>query len=105
MPAKRDSPLKIARPPPSAEAGIDAKQPEWLETLDQFQRHSAARAEKDAKRRRWLRPIGFVARFLVYAAIFVVLYSYAPDDISDRPFASLTINDLIRTGMFISPLS
>ena len=47
--------------------------------------------------KKWLRPIGFVARLMVYAALFITLYIFRPDDISDVPLAKLTISIIFKT--------
>lgn len=56
---------------------------------------------EDAKRRRWLRPLGFCGRLLTYAALFLLLYIWAPNDISKKPLATLTLSDIAGTIFFI----
>jgi hypothetical protein len=46
---------------------------------------------------KWLRPIGFVARLLAYALIFIAAWVFKPDDISSMPLATLTIADILKS--------
>lgn len=66
------------------------------------------RARGEYKERPWLRRLGFIARLVVYAALFLVLYAYWPDfNIGNRPLSTLTINDILvpvawmLIGMFL----
>jgi hypothetical protein len=70
-----------------------------MERLAEFGR---AKAEEDARDRKWLRPIGFVTRLLIYAALFLALYSCAPKDISHTPIGSLTPSDIGGTVAFVA---
>jgi hypothetical protein len=46
------------------------------------------------KQRIWLRPIGVFGRLVTYAVLFLLLYVYWPSDITQKPFASLTLSDI-----------
>jgi hypothetical protein len=93
---KRESALKIVKPqtlPPRDDLPkLDAV--DELERLGQARR---AKAESDERRRRWLRPFGVLGRLMTYAVLFLLLYAYWPADISQRPFASLTLSDVFGT--------
>jgi hypothetical protein len=58
-------------------------------------------AERDEMDRRWLWPIGVFTRFVTYAVLFVILCAYWPEDIWQKPFASLTLSDIFVTACFI----
>jgi hypothetical protein len=58
-------------------------------------------AQRDEERRRWLWPIGVFGRLVTYAALFLILYTYWPEDIWQKPFASLTLSDIFVTACFI----
>jgi hypothetical protein len=55
---------------------------------------AAQNRAKDERERIWLRPIGFVVRLIVYAALFFLVYLYAPNDILNTPLARLTLRDI-----------
>ena len=55
----------------------------------------------DAREKIWLHPLGFVARLVVYAALFGLLYLYAPNDISNIPLARLTLHDILGTVFMV----
>src|SRR5260370_28433608 len=88
-PSTRESPLKLWPSPPALEQS---------ERLGQGGRITVA---EDAKNRRWLRPIGFVSRLLTYAALFLLLYIWAPNDISKTPLATLTLSNIAGTIFFV----
>jgi hypothetical protein len=48
----------------------------------------------DAQARIWLRRLGFVARLIVYAALFGLVYHNAPNDVSNTPLARLILHDI-----------
>jgi hypothetical protein len=60
----------------------------------------ASKAAEDAKVQRWFRPIGFVGRLIIYAALFLLLYLWAPKDISNTPLATLTLSNIAGTIFF-----
>jgi hypothetical protein len=91
---KRDSPQKV-KPPPSP-----PEDPPELNMVDEVVRlgqDTRLKAERDEKRRKWLRPFGVFGRLVTYAVLFLVLYAYWPADISHKPFASLTLSDVFGT--------
>lgn len=95
----RDSNLNLrSRPqaPPLPPGEPDVFQ--QIEALAGADRIEEAQAEK---RRRWLRPLGFVTRLFTYATLFLVLYLWAPKDISGTPLGSLTLSDIAGTAIFI----
>jgi hypothetical protein len=69
---------------------------DFAELESVLSRHERAVKAKE-KENRWLRPIGFVARLIVYAVIFPVLWIFKPDDISSVPLVTLTIADVAKT--------
>jgi len=78
--------------------------PEEPDVFQQIEALAAAGRIEEAqaeKRRRRLRPIGFVTRLLTYAALFFTLYLWAPKDISSTPLGSLTLSDIAGTAIFI----
>lgn len=88
----------VATPPPLPDDYV------LQDTFDQLARLGEAertRAEEDAKIRPWLRPIGFCARLLTYATLFLLLYMWAPSDISNTPLGALTLSDIVKTAAFI----
>ncbi|UQE03294.1 hypothetical protein [Bradyrhizobium japonicum] len=96
-PATPQSPPNLGPPPlPDEVARPDVF--EQLERLGEVDRITAA---QDAKRRRWLRPLGFLTRLLTYAALFLLLYIWAPKDISNTPLATLTLSDIAGTVGFV----
>ncbi|WLA68599.1 hypothetical protein [Bradyrhizobium diazoefficiens] len=102
--------LLIARPSPSTELPPKLEPnpptPEQVEDalveLEQFFEAGRIKAAEDADNRRWLRPIGFVTRLLTYAGLFLLLYNWAPRDISNTPLGSLTPSDIVGTIGFIA---
>lgn len=92
----RDSPLKLEPNPPTLEEVAGA-----LEEFERFSEASRIEAAEDVENRRWLRPIGFVTRLLSYAALFVLLYIWAPKDISKTPLGTLTLSDIVGTVVFV----
>lgn len=94
----RESPLNLkSRPPalPVEETSEPFKKIETLAVLDR------ADVEQEAKSRLWLRPVGFVTRLLTYAALFLMLYLWAPKDISNTPLGTLTLSDITGTAIFL----
>ncbi|GLR85844.1 hypothetical protein [Bradyrhizobium iriomotense] len=90
----RPSPLLVKPPPvPLAEPELSPEN-----ALEEIERRAKAIAEHDARRRRWLRPMGVFGRLVTYAVLFLILYAYWPEDISHKPFASLTLSDLTKTA-------
>ena len=71
-----------------------------FEELDRLGQAGQIRAEEEAKLRPWLRPIGIFGRLLTYAALFWLLYTWAPKDISHTPLATLTLYDIGGTIIF-----
>jgi hypothetical protein len=65
--------------------------------LESVLSHHERAVKAKEKENRWLRPIGFVARLIVYAVIFLALWIFKPDDITSVPLASLTIADIAKT--------
>ena len=63
--------------------------------------HHDRAVKAKAKENKWLRPIGFVARLLVYAVIFIALWVFKPDDITTVPLAGLTIADIVKTLLWV----
>jgi hypothetical protein len=61
------------------------------------ERLAKAIAERNERRRKWLRPLGVFGRLATYAALFLILYAYSPGDISDKPLATLTLSDIFGT--------
>lgn len=88
-----------AKPPPLPK---DVPQPDVLEELERLAEVGRIKAAEDGKNRRWLRPIGFFARLLAYAALFLLLYIWAPKDISNTPLGALTLSDIAGTIVFIA---
>lgn len=72
-------------------------EPDVLDELEKYSRRARAEEAKKEKRRAWLRPLGLATRLLVYACLFLALYVFKPDDISQIPFAQLTLDKLGRT--------
>jgi hypothetical protein len=68
----------------------------FIELESALSHHDRAVKAKE-KENKWLRPIGFVARLLVYALIFTALWVFKPDDISSVPLSKLTIADIVKT--------
>jgi len=97
--ATRESPLKL-KPNPLAPKVV--AEPDVLEQLERLHQEGAIRAAEDAKNRRWLRPIGFVSRLLTYAALFLLLYIWAPKDISNTPLGSLMLSEISGTVFFVA---
>jgi len=97
--ATRESPLKL-KPNPLAPKVV--AEPDVLEQFERLHQEGAISAAEDAKNRRWLRPIGFVSRLLTYAALFLLLYIWAPKDISKTPLATLTLSDIMGTVAFVA---
>jgi hypothetical protein len=96
---KRESPLKLLKPPP-----LPQRRPTELDVLDELERLGQAgrvKAESHERMRKWLRPFGVFGRLATYAALFLLLYAYWPDDISHKPFASLTLSDVFGTAAAI----
>jgi len=54
--------------------------------------------------RMWLRRIGFAARLALYGAVFFVLYKSVPENIIDRPLATLTIRDIVYPLLWLLAL-
>ncbi|MDA9421746.1 MULTISPECIES: hypothetical protein [Bradyrhizobium] len=94
-PSTRKSPLKLEPNPPTPEEIADS-----LVEFERFCEASRIEAAEVAENRRWLRPIGFVTRLLTYAALFLLLYIWAPKDISNTPLATLTLSDIAGTVCF-----
>lgn len=92
---RRASPLKLKPTPPAPEEVPETDLAKAMET-------ARIKAAEDAKIQWWLRPIGFVARLLTYAALGLALYVFAPQDISHTPFAALTLSDIISTFAFFA---
>jgi hypothetical protein len=90
--ATPESPL-----PPAQEAA----EPDVFEQLEHLAQAGRIKAAEDAKHRRWLRPLGFITRLLSYAALFLLLYNWAPKDISKTPLGSLTLSDIGGTIFFV----
>jgi hypothetical protein len=97
--ATRESPLKLKPNSPAPEVVAEADVFQQFERLHQ---KGAIRAAEDARNRRWLRPIGFVSRLLTYAALFLLLYIWAPKDISNTPLGSLTLSEISGTVFFVA---
>jgi hypothetical protein len=97
-PSTRESPLKLKPSPPTPEV---VAEPDVLDQLERLGEAGRIKAAEDAKNRRWLRPIGFFTRLLTYAALFSLLYIWAPNDISKTPLATLTLSDIARTIFFV----
>src|SRR4051812_11115527 len=55
-----------------------------------------------SKERKFLRPLGFLARLLTYGLLFVVWWNFAPKDISNIPFAALTLSMVLSTVLWIA---
>ncbi|MET4331357.1 hypothetical protein ABIB80_007217 [Bradyrhizobium sp. i1.15.2] len=111
---KRDSALKIkqsqrAQPPPTASAledliwhhENDLPPPEDYTAPERERKQQQAQAAVE-KRRKWLRPFGVFGRLATYAVAFLLLYAYWPADISHKPFASLTLSDLLGTAAAVA---
>jgi hypothetical protein len=90
-----ESPVELQPSPPA---------PEFAEpnAFEQFAQTGRIKAAEDAKNRPWLRPIGFLTRLLTYAALFWLLYLWAPKDISQTPLATLTLSDIAGTIAFLA---
>ncbi|MFY9953747.1 hypothetical protein [Bradyrhizobium sp.] len=96
-PSTYESPLKLKPSPPAPVVA----EPDVLEQLERLGEAGQVQAAKDAKNRRWLRPLGFVTRLLTYAALFLLMYIWAPADISKTPLAKLTLSDIAGTIFFV----
>lgn len=94
-PSTHKSPLKLEPNPPTPEEIADS-----LAEFERFCKASRIEAAENAENRRWLRPIGVVTRLLTYAALFLLLYIWAPKDISNTPLATLTLSDIAGTVCF-----
>lgn len=111
---KRDSPLNIKQPPPQPPPIPRSALEDliWAEENDLPLPEDHTAHERDRKwqqvqaalekRRRWLRPFGVFGRLATYAVLFVLLYAYWPEDISHKPFASLTLSDLLGTAAAVA---
>jgi hypothetical protein len=94
----RESPLNLkSRPVPPT----PSEEPDVFKHIEALAAASHIEEEQAAKNRRWLRPIGFVTRLLTYAALFIILYLWAPKDISNTPMAGLTLSDIAGTAIFV----
>jgi hypothetical protein len=102
--------LKRGRAGPSALAKVvevrrlEREATKEAETADTVAQNRA----KDERERIWLRPIGFVVRLIVYAALFFLVYLYAPGDILNTPLARLTLRDIfgaIATAALVMALA
>ncbi|HZD51571.1 MAG TPA: hypothetical protein VE175_00860, partial [Woeseiaceae bacterium] len=56
------------------------------------------------KERPWLRRIGLAARLAAYGAVFFALYKSVPENIIDRPLATLTIRDIVYPLLWLGAL-
>jgi hypothetical protein len=112
---KRDSALNIKQPTPPQPPPIPQKTLEDLIWADENdlplpEDHTAHEGDRKwqqvqaalEKRRRWLRPFGVFGRLATYAVAFLLLYAYWPADISHKPFASLTLSDLLGTAAAVA---
>jgi hypothetical protein len=111
---KRESALKIKQPPPAQPPPVPPPTLEdsiWAEvnglplpeddTAGAWERKRLQEKAVVEKRRRWLRPFGVFGRLVTYAVLFLLLYAYSPDDISRKPFASLTLHDVFGTVAWV----
>jgi len=85
--ATPESSLELQRSPPALEEFVE---PDALEQLERL-----------GHNRRWLRLIGFLTRLLTYAALFSLLYVWAPKDISNAPLGTLTLSDIAGVIIFV----
>lgn len=76
--------------------------PDVLEQLQRLGQGDRTDAAENAKSRRWLRSVGFLARLLTYLVLFLLLYIWAPKDISNTPLAALTLSDIVKTVAFVA---
>lgn len=95
LPERRSS-LQL-RPPP-----LPPPEQQQTSVLYQIERHARETAQRDEKRRRWLRPVGVFGRLATYAVLFLTLYAYWPEDISHKQFATLTLSDVAGTAAAIA---
>jgi hypothetical protein len=72
----------------------------FVELESTLSHHDRAVKAKE-KENKWLRPIGFVARLLAYALIFIAAWIFKPDDITSVPLAKLTIADILKTLVWV----
>jgi hypothetical protein len=73
---------------------------QFVELESALSHHERAVKAKE-KENKWLRPIGFVARLLVYALLFTTAWIFKPDDIISVPLATLTIVDILKTLVWV----
>jgi hypothetical protein len=76
--------------------------PDGFEELERQGHAAQIGAAEETKVRPWLRPIGFFSRLMTYAALFLLLYIWAPKDISKTPLATLTLSDIMGTVAFVA---
>jgi hypothetical protein len=93
--ARRDSPLKLGPSAPEQLAETNVLHESRLRA------GTTNNANNKEKLRKWLRPIGFFGRLATYAALLFALCQYAPKDISQTPFANLTLADVFNTALFV----
>jgi len=96
--ATPESSLKL-EPSPAPE---EVDEPDVFEELERLGHAAQIRAAEEAKVRPWLRPIGFFSRLMTYAVLFLLLYIWAPKDISKTPLATLTLSDIMGTVAFVA---
>lgn len=97
-PTTPESPLKLEPSPVPESVG----EPGVFEELERLGQAAQIRAAEEAKVRPRLRPIGFFSRLMTYALLFLLLYIWAPKDISNTPLATLTLSDIMGTVAFIA---
>lgn len=96
-----DSNLNLKSRPQPQPPPLPLEEPDVLQQIEALAAAGRIEEAQAEKRRRWLRPLGFVTRLHTYAALFLTLYLWAPKDISSTPLGSLTLSDIAGTVIFI----
>jgi hypothetical protein len=75
---------------------------EWADEAESILAKLARERAERRERLRWLFRLGFAARLVVYVALFFTWWIFMPEDISQTPFAALTLQKLAAFFLWLA---